>query len=62
MFYVHIDTFKKLKYFMFRYPIKAFYCNYNQQSTLHRTVTVCTAQHTVPYRNCMYSTTHCTVP
>jgi hypothetical protein len=49
MFYVHIDIFKKLKYFMFRYLIKAFYCNYRVQSTLYRT------KHAVPYK------AHCTV-
>jgi len=29
VFYVHIDIFKKFKYFMLRYLIKTCYCNFS---------------------------------
>ena len=40
-FYVHIEIFKKFKYFILIYPIKALYCNLSMYS--------------VPYRNCIHN-------
>jgi len=37
MFRVHIHIFKKFKYFIPRYLIKAFYCNFCMKNTLYHT-------------------------
>jgi len=38
MFYVHIDIFRNLRYFVLRYLIKAFYCNFTMYNTLYHTL------------------------
>lgn len=40
-FYAHIEILKKFKYFIFRYPIKALYCNLSMCS--------------LPYHNYIYN-------
>jgi len=50
MFYAHIDILKNIKCVIFKYLIKACYCNFSMYNTLHRT---CLYMYNTLHHNCM---------